>query len=121
MNFALPRLTKLSLPYNCLTSLDVRVFDNLTALVELDLKFNRLTALPAEMARLQNLRRLWLTGNCLQSLPCHLSAIPNLETVYHEWPLLLQPDTLPADTDCSDMHYWSRVRLDWPALKQAMQ
>ena len=99
----------------------MRVFYNLVSLVELDLKFNRLSSLPVELSSLHKLRRLWLTGNNLQTLACHLSTMPNLDTVYHEWPLLVQPDDLPADTDASDMHYWSRVKFDWVVMRQTMQ
>lgn len=55
-----------------------RTEEALSALTELDLRFNQLTSLPPEIGNLTNLTKLNLEGNELMSLPESIGNLTNL-------------------------------------------
>ncbi|OQR83978.1 leucine rich repeat protein [Achlya hypogyna] len=75
---AFGNLRRLSLYDNQLRSVDrIGILAN-TPLAVLDLGYNHLTSLPAEIGALKNLEELWVTNNELEVIPETLLALPKL-------------------------------------------
>ena len=82
--------TKLNLSWQGLTDLPAELFElkNLTALY---LANNWLTSLPPEIGQLKNLTKLNITGNKLASLPSKIGQLPKLERLYLDGNPLTSP------------------------------
>ncbi|EQC38736.1 hypothetical protein SDRG_03700 [Saprolegnia diclina VS20] len=75
---AFGNLRRLSLYDNQLHSVDrIGILAN-TPLAVLDLGYNHLTSLPAEIGALKNLEELWVTNNDLETIPDSILALPKL-------------------------------------------
>ena len=68
--------------------------DQATRLLRLDVSYNNLSSLPAELTTLTSLRELWLSNNPLTSLPDNLRALEKLECLDVRSTLL---PSLPAE------------------------
>jgi len=73
--------TKLDLSYNQLSELPAEI-TRLTNLTTLDLSGNQLSELPAEIGQLAKLTTLYLGGNQLSALPAEITQLTNLTTLY---------------------------------------
>jgi hypothetical protein len=83
----------LNLGYNKLTTLPAEI-GNLTSLEKLDLWSNELTTLPAEIGNLASLEKLYLRNNKLTTLPAEIGNLTSLEKL-DLWSNKLT--TLPAE------------------------
>lgn len=97
---AFPKVRKLNLSFNCLTTLP-EDFIKLINIRELDLSKNKLKALPKNFGQLVNLRNLDLLGNELTSLPSTFSELKSLQWLdLKDNPL--KPQLKQAAGDCLD-------------------
>lgn len=89
---SLCNLVSINLAYNRLEYIESGVFNNLSALEEIDIRWNRINNIPPDIALCTQLKRLYVTGNDLMSLPCSLARLAHLEEVQIEWPALVNID-----------------------------
>ena len=74
----LPLLRRVNLAYNKIADIEEGCFPHLTALEELDLRWNRLSSLPSDVDSCGRLRKLYLTGNDLLALPVTIAKMRSL-------------------------------------------
>ncbi|XP_076134191.1 leucine-rich repeat-containing protein 40 isoform X1 [Alosa pseudoharengus] len=74
-------LKELHVGNNQITGIQAEYLKHLSALCVLELRDNKLKALPEEVTLLEGLERLDLTNNDLTSLPCALGNLPKLKSV----------------------------------------
>ncbi|CAB4054425.1 Leucine-rich repeat-containing protein 40 [Lepeophtheirus salmonis] len=78
------KLKELHLGYNKIKEIPPEHLQKLQHLVFLDLKFNKVSAIPEEIASLQSLERLDFANNCLVDLPSVLGLLPNVMSIVFE-------------------------------------
>lgn len=76
-----PHLKEIHLGYNRLQKLTVDDIENLPNIHLLDLRDNRINAIPDEIVNLQTLERLDLSSNDLSNLPFAIGTMPNIKTL----------------------------------------
>ena len=76
------RVVKLKLMLKCLTGAVPAEIGRLSELRKLNLQCNRVTSLPAEIGQLTSLKRLYLYANHLTSLPAEIWQLTSLRELH---------------------------------------
>ncbi|XP_062412276.1 leucine-rich repeat-containing protein 40 isoform X1 [Sardina pilchardus] len=107
-------LKELHVGNNQIAGIQSEYLKHLGALCVLELRDNKLKALPEEVTLLEGLERLDLTNNDLASLPCTLGNLPNLKSVSLEGNPLrgIRRDLLTKGTGELLKYLRSRIRDD---------